>query len=276
MDNYSVPTYKRFFTPSYWKRFLSPTYLYFAIKKKITVELYWLCWRLFVGRKRYGIGILQSYSQSGEDLVVLHIWKNILKRTYSLTYLDIGAHHPTYLSNTCLFYKNGSRGINIEPDPVLFERFIKERTEDINLNIGIGIEKNDEADFYLMQNSGNNTFSREAVSEFIRKGSKLLQVIKIPLRTIDSIIDNFREKIRDNNDCRSIVPDFVSIDAEGLDAAILKTWSFDKYRPAIFCIETDKKNSYDEIKNIMKTANYSIFENIGANTIFVDSYFVQK
>ncbi len=55
------------------------------------------------------------------------------------TYLDIGAHHPTYLINTAFFYLKGLRGVCIEPDPFLFAEFKKERKKDTCLNVGIGI-----------------------------------------------------------------------------------------------------------------------------------------
>ena len=42
-----------------------------------------------------------SYSQCGEDLIVEFIL-NGLKIKHP-TYMDIGAHHPFYLSNTALF-----------------------------------------------------------------------------------------------------------------------------------------------------------------------------
>ena len=51
------------------------------------------------------------------------------------TYIDIGAYHPYYLSNTAHFYQAGCRGINIEPNPLLFRAFGKHRPHDINLTI---------------------------------------------------------------------------------------------------------------------------------------------
>ena len=72
-----------------------------------------------------------SYSQKGEDLIIKHIFDGL--GIVEPSYLDIGAHHPYHISNTALFYKNGSRGINIEPDPDLFVEINRVRKEDINL-----------------------------------------------------------------------------------------------------------------------------------------------
>jgi hypothetical protein len=88
-----------------------------------------------------------SYSQSGEDLIISFIFDTL--RIKKPSYIDIGAHHPYFISNTALLYENGSRGINIEPDPVLFKKINKVRKKDINLNFGIG-EKESVMDFYIM------------------------------------------------------------------------------------------------------------------------------
>lgn len=98
----------------------------------------------------------KSFSQSGEDLIVKFIIDNL--GINKPTYIDIGAHHPYFISNTALFYKNGCRGINIEPDPPLFKVFLKYRKEDVNLNIGIS-DCNSESDFYIISASTLNTFS---------------------------------------------------------------------------------------------------------------------
>ena len=46
-----------------------------------------------------------SYAQSGEDLILAHLFYklNIAKPTY----LDIGANHPSFISNTYFFYLRG-------------------------------------------------------------------------------------------------------------------------------------------------------------------------
>ena len=43
----------------------------------------------------------KSYSQCGEDLIVKFIFDILNIKNPS--YIDIGAHHPNYISNTALF-----------------------------------------------------------------------------------------------------------------------------------------------------------------------------
>ena len=46
-----------------------------------------------------------SFSQCGEDLIVNYIFN--LRGISLPSYLDIGANHPYFISNTALFHKKG-------------------------------------------------------------------------------------------------------------------------------------------------------------------------
>jgi len=54
-------------------------------------------------RKIWRETIFNSYSQNYEDLIV----EKFFGRKYRSKYLEIGAYHPTRLSNTYRFYKKG-------------------------------------------------------------------------------------------------------------------------------------------------------------------------
>ncbi|MDR0611684.1 MAG: FkbM family methyltransferase [Planctomycetaceae bacterium] len=267
MKPYKTDLPKNVFSIAFWCRILSWKY-WVRLPKRLKTKWYWSIWKRTTGKKRYGIGVLESFARCGEDLIALHIWKEVLGRSGYPNYLDIGAHHPEYESNTCLFYKNGSRGINIEPDPMLFERFLIQRPEDINLNFGIGFEKNEEAEFFVMQTPTLNTFSREVMEQMVNiDRHKLNRIIKIPMRTIVSVLDEHGNK----------TPDFVSIDVEGLDDQIVKSWDFVKYRPAIFCIETGvSRENYAKIAGLMMKSGYMPFESTNLNTFFVEGKLLKE
>lgn len=273
-DPYAVLGYpnssKRVFYFSYWKR--KAYELINLIGHVIS------CWysRLFRQRKKalmlfYHSSTLQSTSQLGEDLVIFYLWKTFFNCTKNLSYLDIGAHHPIELSNTALLYENGIRGINIEADPTLIDNFNIERPGDINLNIGIGNDSQaTTADFYVLNKKGLSTFSKELAEDCVEKdrnadpkkqvGLQIEKIISVPIKTINSVLDQYARS----------TPDFVSLDAEGLDYSIVASWDFEKYRPAIFCIETDKPKTCRAIYDLMKSKGYYIFTETEANTIFLD------
>jgi len=208
-----------------------------------------------------------SYSQCGEDLIVDFLLTWVLK-IESPTYLDIGAHHPWSLNNTMLFYKRGLAGINIEPDPVLFQDFTKYRKRDININKGIGFTKNSEvADFYIMSYKALNTFSKEEAEKIDRAGNVKIETIK----QVELI--NINELLLKHYSNKPL--DFLSIDVEGLDLDILKSIEFEKYKINVICVETveylkandtKKKNS---IKEFLFSTGYSAYADTSINTIFV-------
>lgn len=208
-----------------------------------------------------------SYSQYGEDLIVAAILEEL--KIDKPIYLDIGAHHPFFYNNTYLFYKRGCRGVNIEPDPDLIEAFYEHRNRDSNLNNGIGIKADTvAANFYIMSVRTLNTFSKEDAFRHHQKGSYTIEkTIKIPLIPVNKILNKY---------FNGGYPNFVSIDAEGLDYEILLSFDFSKYRPEVLSIETltfTEDNSEQKITNIIDyiCANgYFVYADTYINTIFVD------
>ncbi len=205
-----------------------------------------------------------SFSQCGEDLIVKFIFDNL--RIYNPTYIDIGAHHPYLISNTALFYKNGCRGINIEPDPTLFAEFLKHRKGDINLNIGIS-DRNTELDFYIISSPTLNTFSKEEAEKYSLEGNYNIKSIKkISVQTLSAILNNFSN---------GIFPHFLSIDAEGVDELIIKELDFKNNYPLVICIETISfSTSGNGIKNLelinfIVDKGYILYADTYINTIFV-------
>ncbi|MDG2433719.1 FkbM family methyltransferase [Flavobacterium sp.] len=205
-----------------------------------------------------------SYSQSGEDLIVQFIFDclGISKPTY----LDVGAHHPHYISNTALFYENGSTGINIEPDPSLFNEFLLHRKNDINLNIGVS-NINDELDFYVISTPTLNTFSKEEAENYSDQGDyKIIKTEKIQVKTLDFILNEY---------ANNVFPQFLTIDAEGVDELIIRAIDFEKNYPLVICIETITfSNTGNGIKNksliaFIESKGYMVYADTNINTIFV-------
>ena len=182
------------------------------------------------------------------------------------SYIDIGAHHPYYYSNTAHFYMSGCRGINIEPNPELFKEINEVRTEDVNLNIGIGDEEG-VLDFYVMNVPSMSTFSKEIADELVQKQGFILQdVLKIEVQRLDSVIQKYHN---------GIFPDYLSLDTEGYDLSILKTIDYDRAAPKVICVET-VEYSHDlngrkekEIIDFLSDEGYRVFADTYMNTIFM-------
>jgi len=171
------------------------------------------------------------YSRHGDDIVVFQIFKQL--GIDKPSYIDIGAHHPSYVSNTAIFHKFGSRGINIDANPNLMKNFYEQRPDDINLNVGIGIRKGVLPFYMFGENHECNTFSLQDAKFFEEScpDMKILKTIELPVTTLTDIIkEHWNGKY----------PDYMDIDIEGLDYEVLQSCDFSGETPYVICAEINK------------------------------------
>jgi hypothetical protein len=207
-----------------------------------------------------------SYAQAGEDLVVAVLFEHL--KIKDISYLDIGAYDPVYLSNTYLFYRRGHRGVLVEPNVAMCEKLRAVRPQDKVLEAGIGIGKPGVADYYVMSDPSWSTFDKSEAEQQIRatRGKVTLkEVRRMPLLDVNDVMaERFGGK----------APAFVSIDAEGWHFAILKSIDFKRFRPQVICVETKVSGEHrtmPEIPALMRTRGYVARGGSFVNTIFVDS-----
>jgi FkbM family methyltransferase len=179
-----------------------------------------------------------SYAQFGEDMILLNLFHQLgIERP---SYLDVGAHHPLNCSNTALLYARGSRGLCVEANPNLIQAFRDLRPGDVKLNIGVGPQAG-ELDFYMIDDwSGRNTFDRKTAQAFVAAHPEfeIHEIRKIPVLTLDQIVADH---------CAGAWPDLLSLDAEGLDAAILKASGFSAdHGPKMICVEAISGDDVDQ------------------------------
>lgn len=208
----------------------------------------------------------KSFSQCGEDLIMEFIFREL--KIERPVYLDVGAHHPYYLSNTALMYLKGCKGISIEPDPDLFKVIQRERPNEIALNVGVGSGESITADFYVMNVSTLNTFSKAEAERYAEYPDKSIKaVIQIPLLSLSSVITKH---------LGNKAPNFISIDVEGMDLAIVQSFDFTKWKPEVFCVETlSYTEDASEVKltaviEFLQSKGYFLYADTYINSIFVD------
>lgn len=205
-----------------------------------------------------------SYSQSGEDLIADYFFESIgIKHP---AYIDIGANQPIKGNNTYLFYLKGSKGICVEPDISLISLLKKARPRDIILNMGVSVTVAAEADFYFFDGHYNawNTFSKDDADKKSKESGIAYRKSKVQLETVENIADtyNFQHV------------NFISLDVEGLDLAILRSIDFKKLKPELLCVETiefslnNSLNKNQEIINYMLSQGYRVYADTNLNTLF--------
>lgn len=210
-------------------------------------------------------GTKLSFSQAGEDTICFGLLKYL--GVDHPTYLDVGAFHPTIGSNTYLMYREGGRGVLVEPNVDLIPDLKSVRPKDTTLNIGIGMDDTQEADYYVMNYAQLNTFDGDEAKRQERDSNgktQIKQIVKMPLVNINKVIaEHFK----------GLAPDFLSVDTEGLDFAILKTLDFKKYRPKIICAETmgdEGIRMKSPVMDLLTSNDYVARGMTLANTIFIE------
>lgn len=195
-----------------------------------------------------------SYSQRGEDLVIDKLL-NYKKKGF---YVDVGANDPHRFSNTKRFYKKGWRGINIEPDFNNYQKFVKDRKDDINLNIGVG-KVEGKLKFYKFTPDTLSTFSKEEADSYVKQGYKLDDVVEIGVRTLAEIFEVH---------CKDKKIDFMSIDTEGFDMEVLRGNNWDRFMPTLICIESVAHNIKDKNIDVRKDNHDFFLTSIGYRKVY--------
>ena len=168
---------------------------------------------------------LVSYAQEGEDLVLARLLEG---RTHGF-YIDVGAHHPTRFSNTCIFYGRGWRGINVEPAPKAFGELARQRARDINLNCGVA-EKPGSLTYYVFDDPALNTFDAALMRD--REASTPYRVV----RTVTVAVERLDALLKTHLPPGQTI-DFMSIDVEGFDLQVLRSNDWSAYRPGFVLVE---------------------------------------
>lgn len=171
-------------------------------------------------------------------------------------YVDVGAYDPCVISNTFLFYRNGWRGINIEPNPQAYRRFLKCRRRDINLQVAVSAREQPV------------TFTCDGVFSGIEDASYLFRhhhphsgriiVQAKPLRLI------LEEHLPPAQEI-----DFLSVDCEGHDIEVLKSNDWRRFRPLVVLVEDHEKLQSWTPQDVLEAEGYSLYCRLRLTKIFL-------
>lgn len=201
-----------------------------------------------------------QYSQWGEDLFINEFFKDKIDGIY----LDIGCFHPVMYSNTCLLYRKGWRGINIDINPTSIDLFNILRPKDTNLCTTINETKETFEIYYDDPFSPVNTLDKQFYENLENKTDKDTKKLFVESKSMNEILNI--SKID-----KSI--DFINLDVEGMDYKILKNINLNQLKPKLISIETHnvdglKSKDFESIVKLMKESSFSIYKRVGPTTLF--------
>lgn len=200
-----------------------------------------------------------SYAQNFEDRIIEAFFPDVKAGTY----VDVGANHPFYHSVTKIFYDMGWSGINVEPNPMLFEQIAEQRPKDKNLMIGLG-NKPGELELRVYHSldglEGISTLAKEMKDNYATrtdKNTKRFSDVKIQVETLKDAL-----KKQGLNHIH-----FLKVDVEGYEYEVLEGNDWEKFRPELICIEAN--HIMKDWRPILKKANYRLVFNDGLNNYYL-------
>ena len=198
------------------------------------------------------------YAQNREDLII----KAFLPDIKDGFYVDVGANHPELHSVTKLFYDDGWRGINIEPQEKGFKLLSKARPRDINLMVAAGSRNSTLELTIYPEGDGLSTLAPHMVSLYREKGGAHTKKVK----AIDVEVLMLRD-ILDKNLPDGIKIDFLKIDVEGFEGEVISGNDWNKYRPRLICIEAN--HTKEDWSKSLAIVNYQEVFFDGLNKYFL-------
>jgi len=160
------------------------------------------------------------FSQFYEDYILSNIFDEVDKGFY----VDVGANNPNHLNATLYFHKKGWKGMNFEPQPGFHEIFLKDRSEDINIQKAVA-DKIGTATFYVPS----------ALSPIATLDSKIKDTSHAA--TTKEIIVEVTTLTKEFTDHNIHDIDFLKIDVEGFEDKVIAGLDLQKFRPKVIVLE---------------------------------------
>lgn len=205
--------------------------------------------------------VRQSFALYAEDAIIQGI-----SQRYDIkinNYVDIGCNHPIYGNATILFYLQGAAGCLIEPNINLIDELKQIRKKDTVFNVGIASAENNgkkQEFFEIEEINTRSTFSKEVAEQYRRKGFSIKSRM-VKLMSLNAILEQYNKKVN-----------YISIDVEGLEYEIVKSFDFNKFDVEFFNIEMGD----ERVREHMNNNNYEVVAETPSNWIFLRKGVVEK
>jgi FkbM family methyltransferase len=192
-------------------------------------------WRFTTALTATLLPVRPSYSQHGEDVWLLEQVRDLPRDRYR--YVDVGANHPSRISNTYLLYRHGFSGLVIEPDESLLALHRRFRPRDTAVWSACG-EHSQLARFVIRTISGLSSLSGSAGPD---SSARVRRVSYVPVLPLDVIVE-------------AAVPGpiaVLSIDTEGADSDVLRSGPQTLERTLFVVVEANTEDAADSISAIL-------------------------
>ena len=175
-------------------------------------------------------------------------------------YVEVGAYDGKVISNTYYFEQLGWTGALVEPHPEKAAACRVNRPRSRVFECA-AVSSPELESIELMDVPGGEVYSTVVANDFnlerLRKFGLESRSIRVPCRTLDSILDEMRPQ--------SI--DFVSIDVEGAEIEVLRGFDIARWRPQLVLVESPPER-LDNIRDYFVARGYAYRRSIDVNDIY--------
>lgn len=227
-----------------------------------------LCGRLLSGFRALPLGRLHpddcaalkiSFSQFGEDLIIAEHLIN-LRRARKGIYIDAGCFDPFRYSNTRLLNLLGWRGLNVDASPEAIFAFERSRPGDHNVCAALAERSGEKNEFLESVSGAGSRLANGAIP--LPQNARILSRTEVITRTLHEVLEN--------SPLANESVDFLDVDCEGIDFAVLKGFNLEAHRPVLICIEAHSGEEESVLTEYLKSSNYQFLCRRGPSLLFKD------
>jgi FkbM family methyltransferase len=203
-----------------------------------------------------------SYSQYLQDVFIDFVFLQNDRNGY---FIDIGAYDGVTISNTYYFEKNKQwNGVAVEPNKIIFEKLKNNR----NCNLVNGVVSDVDGQVQYMRVEGAGEMLSGIVNNFADKHKQRIDTSIATYggnKHIEEVISYSIKNIIKQFQISSIT--ILSIDTEGSELQILKTFPFETIKPKLILVENNFRSQ--EFSNFLTSKGYHYCFRLG-DDIFYD------
>lgn len=206
-------------------------------------------------------GLRGHFGQYGEDTFLR---KHFRQRTGF--YIDVGAHHPFQLSNTAGLWLSGWNGVNIDASETAIRLFQKVRPLDTNIYAAVVPTAMSKSQEKITLYSSREIDNCATCDPQLALARGLTEKVSVPTISLKNVMDKLAlqglQKV-----------DFLNIDIEGLDEAVLSDLAEWRFRPGVIMMEIYGESIRDVLNSkavdLLESENYAFVQKIGHTCVFV-------
>lgn len=201
-----------------------------------------------------------SFSLEGEDLILAAL----LREVEHGIYIDVGANHPTQISNTYHFYKKGWTGLAIDGNDAFVPMWAEQRPNDVFVQALVSnAVKN--AEFLVFPDDTMSSMDIKTSKRYANRfDDKHIEIRHIKTVTLESLRAFYLPEGEIH---------LLSVDVEGEDLNVLKGGNLSYMKPGVVVVETKNCSLYQALESDIVRYMTDIGYRLVAKTL-LDAFFV--